>query len=172
MRFFDLINSRISVRNYDPDKTINKDTLMKIAEAGRVAPSAANRQPWKFIFISSNEMLNKVRKCYHRQWFKDAPHILVVVGNYEEAWVRQADGYNSLETDLTIAMDHMILAAESLGIGTCWIAAFDNEILRESLQLQKNEIVYSITPLGYPTDGYIKNTNKIRKSMDEVVQFI
>jgi len=125
-----------------------------------------------FNLNSSSDMLNKVRNCYHRQWFKDAPHILIVIGFKDKSWVRQNDGYNSLETDLTIAMDHMILAAESLKIGTCWIAAFDDDILREALELDENEIVYSITPLGYQNDDYQKSMDKVRKSIVDVVEFI
>jgi len=172
MDLLELIKNRVSVRDYDPNKNIETESLYKIAEAGRLAPSAANRQPWKFLFVSSVEMLEKIRPCYHRQWFKNAPHILVIVGDKDQAWVRQADNYNALETDLTIAMDHMILAAESLGISSCWIAAFDNETLRNALKLTDNEIVYSITPLGYPGDGYEKSSKKIRKSIDEVAKFI
>ncbi len=171
MDFFKVIKERESVRDYDPDKKIEKDKLIKILEAGRIAPSAANRQPWKFIVISSNEMLHKVRQCYHREWFKNAPHILVVTGNKSESWIRQ-DKYNSIETDLTIAMDHMILAAEAEGIGTCWIAAFDYDILRNALKLDTDQVIFSITPLGYQNEGYHKKHNKIRKSFEEVVEFV
>ncbi len=172
MDFLKLIENRVSVRNYNPNKLIDKNILLKILEAGRLAPSAANRQPWKFLIISSDIMLEKVRACYHREWFKNAPHILVVVGNKNKAWVRQTDDYNAIETDLTIAMDHMILAAESLGIATCWIAAFDNDILRNALELSKDEIVYSITPLGYTDDNYEKSKEKIRKPIDEIAEFL
>ena len=163
MNFFELINRRESVRDYNPNQTINKDVLNKIINAGRIAPSAANKQPWKFLVISSEKMLNKVRPCYNREWFNDAPHILIVVGDKNNSWIRQSDGYNSLETDLTIAMDHMILAAEAKNIGTCWIAAFDNDILRNALQLKENQIVYSITPLGYQNKEYKRKDKKIRK---------
>ncbi len=172
MEFFELIRSRESVRDYDSDRKIDKKTLLKIAEAGRIAPSAANKQPWEFIIVSSERMLHKINPCYHRPWFKDAPHILIVVGDKSCSWVRQADNYNSLETDLTIAMDHMILAAEDLGIGTCWIAAFDNTILRDALELETNQVVYAITPLGYQTKGFKKQNKKIRKPIEEVIRFI
>lgn len=172
MDYFDLIRNRESVRDYNPDKKVEKSVLLKIADAGRLAPSAANKQPWKFIIVSSDEMLQKVRNCYHKEWFKNAPHILIVVGNTTKSWVRRTDNYNSIETDLTIAMDHMILAAEAEGVATCWIAAFDNKLLREALQLTDNEVIYSITPLGYPNDGYQKKGEKMRKPLGEIVQFI
>lgn len=172
MDYFELIRDRESVRDYNPNKKVEKSTLLKIAEAGRLAPSAANRQPWKFIIVSSDDMLQKIRKCYHREWYKNAPHVLIIVGNKSESWVRSTDGYNFIETDLAIAMDHIILSAEALKIGTCWISAFDNNILREALQLNDQEVVYSITPLGYPNDGYKKKGEKIRKPLNEIVSFI
>lgn len=172
MDFFELIDVRESIRDYDPEAKVSKSTLLKIVDAGRVAPSASNKQPWKFLIISSDDMLNRIRPCYHKEWFKNAPHILIVVGDNSSSWVRKTDDYNFIETDLTIAMDHMILAAEALGVGTCWISAFDNAILREALQLSAKEVVYSLTPLGYPNKGFTKKSAKIRKSIDEVVEFL
>jgi len=172
MDFYDLIRNRESIRNYDPHRPLDRETLHRILEAGRLAPSAVNFQPWKFLAISSAEMLAKVRPCYGREWFSDAPHILVVVGYRDQAWVRKYDGYNSLETDLTIAMDHMILAAEYEGVATCWVGAYDPDMLREALALKENEIVYSITPLGYPKAGFEKKGNKKRKEFSEIVQYL
>ena len=172
MDFYDLIKNRESIRDYDPARPVEKDKLNRILNAGRIAPSAANKQPWHFLVISSGEMLDKVKRCYHRDWFKDAPHILIVAGRKADAWVRQHDGYNSLETDLTIAMDHLILAAENEGVGTCWIAAFNPEILSDALSLEKDEVVYAITPLGYTKKGFKKKGNKDRKPLDEIVRFL
>lgn len=171
MEFFNAINTRISTRDYDPEKPVKKEILTKILDAGIIAPTAANRQPLRFLLVSSAEMLEKVRPCYHREWFKQAPHVLIVLGKKDEAWVRSADGYNAVETDATIAMDHMILAAHALGVSTCWIAAFDNEILRNALELNENDVVFSITPLGYPKNDK-KPINKIRRPFDEIVSFI
>lgn len=172
MDFYDLVSNRESIRNYDPDRPVDEETLYRILEAGRMAPSAVNFQPWKFLVITSPEMLAKVRPSYGREWFSDAPHILVVVGYRDQAWVRKYDGYNSLETDLTIAMDHMILAAEYEGVGTCWVGAYDPALLRQALELKDNEIVYSITPLGYPKAGFEKKGSKNRKAVEEVVEFL
>lgn len=172
MDFYQLIEGRESIRNYDLERPVDAETLKRILNAGRLAPSAANKQPWKFLLISSPEMLEKVRRCYGRNWFKEAPHVLAVVGDVETAWTRESDGYNSLETDMTIAMDHMILAAEYERVGTCWIEAYDPLILREALGLKENEKVFSITPLGYQKEGFAKKGNKERKTFDEVVRFL
>jgi nitroreductase len=172
MDFYELIRNRESIRNYDPERPVDQEVLYRILEAGRLAPSAANYQPWRFLVISSEETLAKVRPCYGRGWFSDAPHILVVVGMADDAWVREKDGYNSLETDLTIALDHMILAAEYEGVATCWVGAYDPAMLREALSLKENEVVYSITPLGYPKEGFEKKGNKKRKEISEIVEFL
>lgn len=172
MDFYELIKGRESTRNYNPDRPVEKDVLNRILDAGRLAPSAVNYQPWRFLLISSPEMLEKVRPCYGRDWFSDAPHILVVVGSRDKAWVRKSDGYNSLETDVTIALDHMILAAEYEGVATCWIGAFDPDALRDALSLKDNEIVYSLTPLGYLKEGFTKKGAKKRKPLEEVVKYL
>jgi nitroreductase len=172
MEFRELIKIRESVRNYDAKKPIPREVLSRILDAGRLAPSAANQQPWKFLLISSAEMLDKVRMCYKGEWFRKAPHILIVTGNRKNAWTRKYDGYNSLETDLTIAMDHLIPAAANEGVGSCWIAAFDPVILREALDLKENEEVFAITPLGYPGDSYQPGQVKNRKAISDIVEYL
>jgi nitroreductase len=172
MEFNSLIRVRESIRNYDRDNPVSKDTLERILDAGRMAPSARNYQPWKFLVIESAEMLEKVRACYSREWFKEAPHILIVVGERDQAWTRNYDGYNSVETDLAIAMTHLILAAENEGIGTCWIEAYDPAILRDAIKLNENQVVFGITPLGYPKKGFRKAGNKIRKPLSEIVKYL
>jgi len=172
MEFYDLIRTRESVRNYDPDRPVPKEMLERILDAGRLAPSACNIQPYKFLVISSYEKLEKVRACYNPKWFKDAPHILVVIGLRNEAWNRSYDGYNSIETDVAIALTHIILAAENEGVGTCWIAAYNPVILREALNINENQMIFGITPLGYPKPGFNKTLNKKRKSIGDIVEFL
>jgi nitroreductase len=171
MDFTKVITGRESIRSYDPSKPVDRAVLERILEAGRIAPSAANRQPWRFVLISSRDMLMQVRRSYQKPWFQDAPHVLVVVGRTSEAWSRQ-DGWNSIETDMAIAMDHMILAAENEGVGTCWIATFDPIALRTALTLTTDERVYAITPLGYSRAGVAKKGQKQRKTLQEVVKYL
>jgi nitroreductase len=172
MNFTDLIQSRESVRDYDPDRPLPKETLEKILDAGRMAPSACNYQPWKFIVISSPAMLEKVRRCYQREWFQDAPHILVILGLKNQAWNRSYDGYNSIETDVAIAMTHIILAAENEGVGACWVAAYNPALLREAINPGENQVIFGITPLGYSRPGFRKTSQKKRKSLQEIVNFL
>ncbi len=172
MEYTELIRIRESVRSYDPDRTVPAKVISKILDAGRLAPSACNNQPWRFLVISSPEMLKKVKNCYRREWLANAPHILVIIGYKDKAWVRNYDGYNSLETDVAIAMTHIILAATNEGVGTCWIAAYDPALLREALDLDENRVVYSITPLGYQKAGYKKPETKNRIPLEEISEYL
>ncbi len=172
MEFSDLVGRRCSVRSYDPARPVARAVLERILEAGRLAPTAANRQPGRFLLISSPEMLAKIRAAYAKPWFNDAPHVLVVTGKVDEAWTRQLDGYNSLETDLAICMDHMVLAAANEGVGSCWIAAFHLDLLRSALGLEAGEKVFAITPLGYPRAGEPGTREKKRKPLSEVARFL
>lgn len=172
MEFTELVKTRESIRSYDPARPVAEEVLKRILEAGRLALSAANRQPWKFLVISSRAMLEKVRPCYDREWFRDAPHVIVVVGLKGRAWMRSFDGYNSVETDAAIAMTHIILAAENEGVGACWIANYDPVKLREALEISDDHEVFGITPLGYPRDGFRKTGIKNRRPFGEVVEFL
>jgi len=171
MDFTKVITGRESIRSYDPTKPVDKAVMERILDAGRVAPSAANRQPWRFLLISSREMLAQVRRSYQKPWFQDAPHVLVVAGRTGESWSRQ-DGWNSIETDLTIAMDHMVLAAENEGVATCWISNFEMAVLRSALSLSSEDRVYAITPLGYPRPGFAKKGQRQRKALADVVKYL
>jgi nitroreductase len=172
MEFYEVIKTRQSIRSYNPSKAIDESVLKRVLNAGRLAPSAANRQPYYFLVIKSPDVLNKIKECYEQSWFKDAPCILAMVGKYNEAWTRKYDNYNPLETDLAIAMDHIILAATSEGLGTCWIAAFDPMILRKVLNLNENERVFTITPLGYPRTDFIRDAEKNRKALEDMVKIL
>jgi nitroreductase len=171
MDFHELVESRNSVRGYDPSRPVPKEVLTRILDAGRLAPSAKNLQPWKFLVIQSPEMLDTVRPCYGREWFRQAPLILVIKGDRNAAWVRSSDRWNSLETDLAIAMDHIVLAAQAEGVATCWISAFDPALLHNVLNLTPDEEIFAITPLGYASPD-AETRPKTRKPFDEVVEYL
>lgn len=171
MEFKELINKRQSVRNYDPAKIVSREILSRIIDAGHLAPSASNYQPWEYWIISEPGILQKVKDTYSRNWLQDAPHILIVTGDLNDAWVR-ADGYNSLQTDLAITMYQMILAATNEGVSTCWISNFDPAKLREALGLKDSVQVYALTPLGYPKADFAPANTGMRKQVDEIARFI
>jgi nitroreductase len=172
MEFYQVLKMRRSVRHYDPGQTISDEVLFRILEAGRIAPSAANRQPWKFIVVKDPKMRERICQCYKGEWLKNAPVILIVVGRRDKSWVRVKDGHNSLEVDLTIALDHMILAAAAEGVGSCWIMAFDYEILSSVLNLKENEFVSCLTPLGYPLDKHPDDRIPDRNKLEDIIEII
>jgi len=171
MEYIDLIHIRESIRNYDPEQQVPKEILEKILDAGRLAPSACNFQPWKFILVSSKALLEKVKACYSREWLQSAPHILVVLGIRNQAWNRKSDGFNSVETDVSIAMTHILLAAENEGLGACWIANYDPALLKEVIKPDADQEIFGMIPLGYTKPGFRKMSDKKRKSLSEIVEY-
>ena len=169
--FYDLIKRRRSIRNYDPEKKIPKEVLGRILEAGRLAPTSSNRQPAKFRVILSEKKLKEIAMSYEREWFGNAPAVIVVTGKRSDAWTRRYDGFNSLELDVAIMMDHMILAAEFEGVSSCWIIAFKEEIVKKALDLDDDESVFCMTPLGYPKDNFVRPKMPERKPLSELVEY-
>ena len=165
MEFFDLIAKRYSVRAYQ-SKPVEQKKLNKILEAANLAPTAANRQPFQMIVIQTRGKEAELKKIYHRDWFSQAPIVICFCAIISEAWSRM-DGKNYADVDATIAMDHLILAAADLGLGTCWVAAFNPEAAREVLGLPDDVEPLAFTPLGYPADNW---RTKKRKSLVEIVR--
>ncbi len=167
MDFFELIARRYSVRAYAP-RDVEQDKLDRVLEAARLAPTAANRQPFRVLVIHTATIKQELRRVYHREWFREAPLVLCVCGLPELGWIR-GDGTSYLAVDAAIVMDHMILAATDLGLGTCWIANFNAEAAREILQLNADEEPLLLTPLGYSAD---QPAPKERKPISALVRYI
>lgn len=164
MEFYEVINSRYSVRAYRPDP-VSEDKLNRILEAARLAPTAANRQPFRLIVIHTKGREAELKRIYGREWFVQAPLIIGIVALPEVSWKRR-DGKNYSDVDAAIVMDHLILAAANEGLGTCWIGAFDPVATREILGLPDNVEPVAFTPLGYPADS---PSPKKRKELKELV---
>ena len=166
MHFFELISTRQSVRSYKPDD-ISDIELQQVLEAARLAPTAHNSQPLKLIIINSAGREKELRRIYDRDWFVQSPIVICICGIPKQAWVRR-DGKDYCEVDVAIAMDHLVLAAAELGLGTCWIADFNPEATREVLGLPDDVIPIVVTPLGYPND---QPRQKKRKDLNELVSY-
>lgn len=166
MDFQDLIRKRYSVRAYRPDP-VEEEKLARVLEAARLAPTAANRQPFRVIVLPAKGREAELRRVYGRDWFTQAPLVLAVCAVPGESWVRKFDGWNAAEVDATIAMAHIVLAAAEEGLGTCWIAAFDPQAAREVLGLTPDVIPSAFTPLGYPADAAAP---KKRRPLPELVR--
>lgn len=166
MMFAELIKNRYSVRSYKPD-TVEDHKLTQVLDAARLAPTACNLQPFQFIVIRTAGREEELKRIYSRAFFTEAPLVICVCSLPAKAWSRR-DGLNYSFVDATIAMDHLILAATELGLGTCWIAAFDPAAAREMLGLPDGVEPVAFTPLGYPaeTPG-VKN----RKPLPEIIRY-
>ncbi len=140
------IMERRSIRSYQPKPLPEKD-LRTILEAGRQAPSAANRQPWHFVVVRDQENKRKLSEaCAKQSWLADAGAIIAGVG-------RPSISENWYPVDVAIAMENMIIAATALGYGTCWIGAFDQAQVRGLLGIPDDHVVVALTPIGTPADS-------------------
>lgn len=166
MDFIDLVNERYSVRKYS-QKAIEKEKIETILNSARKAPSAVNFQPYKIYLVESEEKLAKVKSCYHRTWIQDVPVVMVVVGLHDMAWKRGIDGKDHTDVDAAIMIDHLMLQAAELGLGTCWVCNFDINKLKEVLELSSSHEPIAIIPVGYPDNKEVPV--KKRKGLDELI---
>lgn len=166
MEFLDLIKARYSVRKYKSEP-IEEEKLNIILEAARLAPTAHNQQPFKLIVVKTEGNEENLKRIYPANFFVEAPIIICACAILEEGWTRD-DGKNYTEVDTSIVMDHLILAATNLGLGTCWIGKFDLKAAREVLDIPENILPLVFTPIGYPDD---KPRPKKRKNIDEIVRY-
>ena len=166
MDFADLIRHRYSVRAYTSDP-VTEQLVQQVLEAGRLAPTAANRQAFRIIVIRTAGKEQSLKRIYPKDWFVEAPVVICVCGIPEKNWVRR-DGKNYNDVDVSIVMDHIVLQAADLGLGTCWVGAFDAEAARELLQLPHGVEPIAFTPLGYAADA---PRPKQRKELEQVVSY-
>ena len=166
MKFSELIKTRYSVRAYKPDP-VEDEVLSQVLEAARLAPTAANRQPVQIIVIPTAGREAELKRIYPRGWFTQAPLVICACGISAKGWTRR-DGKNYTDMDVAIVMDHLILAAASLGLGTCWIGAFDPTAARDVLGLPDGVEPIAFTPLGYPAD---QPRPKKRKALSDLVRY-
>lgn len=176
MDFFDVIRTRRSVRSYRPDP-IPGDVLDLVLEAARIAPSACNRQPWRFIIVKDEATKRKlVLACNDQRWIwiAEAPVIIIACGNNKiYDYGNNHGGYMggmSMLVDVSIAFTHLILAARAEGLGTCWIGWFSNDQVKKLLNMPEDWNVVALTPLGYPSvrnEAFREPCN--RKSVEEIV---
>ncbi len=167
-----LINKRYSVRAYLP-REVEKEKIDYILECVRLAPSANNKQPWFLYIVTSGEKKAIIKESYNREWFKIAPMYIVVCADPLQSWKRtNTDNKDHYEIDASIVSEHICLAAEDAGIGTCWVCNFDADVLRKGINLPENHIPIAIFPLGYIDEKNSKPTEKNRKTVDEITKWI
>lgn len=147
----DLMRARHSVRAFD-SRPVPRETLEKVLEAARLAPTACNNQPWRFIVAEAAGFRKALAATYAAPWLGKAPVIIAACAVPAEAWTRN-DGKNHANIDVAIAVDHLTLAAAEAGLGTCWICAFDAAKAKTALGLDAGMEAVALIPVGYPAAG-------------------
>ncbi len=166
MNFLELVQSRGSVRRY-ADRPVEQEKIDYLLECARLAPSACNRQPWRYWVVRTPERRKALCEAAARfPWLQEAPLMIVVCVCEAEAWVRGADGRSHSDVDAAITAEHLALAATEQGLGSCWICAFDPERCREALSLEEGIRPVAIFPVGYPA---VEPQAKQRKVLQELV---
>ncbi|QGY47127.1 nitroreductase [Maribellus comscasis] len=167
MEFQNLIKNRFSVRSFK-NTAIEPAKINMILEAGRLAPSAVNFQPWHFIVVQQTENLKKIKAIYPREWITSAPVLIIACSDHSKSWKRRLDGKDSADIDISIAVDHMTLQAVEIGLGTCWVCNFDAKKCSELFNIPEHIEPVVILPLGYPD---ISAPEKKRKPLEEITHW-
>jgi len=141
---------------------------MRVLEAGRMAPSASNRQAWKFVVVRDEETRKQLADAAGGQAFVGEAPVVIAAVALEPDRVMTC-GIPAYAVDLAIAVDHMTLAAADAGLGTCWIGHFYQDKAKQVLNVPDPAKIVTIMPLGYPDDG--GGRTKQRKSLDEIVSW-
>jgi len=167
MDFLELAKLRCSIRSFT-DKPVEKEKLQHILEAGRVAPTACNKQPQRIIVVQNPENIKKVQKAYKTF---GSQCILIICRDEREALVRTFDNKCSGDLDIGIITDHMMLAAREIGIGSVMVGLFDPGIIRKEFNIPEYIQPTALLILGYPKNGFLDPNRHFteRKPMNETV---
>jgi nitroreductase len=159
MSVFDTIKDRRSIRVYKGER-IPKDKLEKLLEAARLAPSAANRQNWKFIVVENEQIKNQlVTACNNQAFVGTASHVIAGIGDSSQKWH---------QVDLALALEHVVLEAVELELGTCWIGAFNEDEVKKILKIPQDKKVVALLTVGVPAES---PAARPRKAMEEIVAY-
>jgi len=169
MSFLDLAKKRTAIRKYEA-RPVEEEKLMKILEAGRVAPTAVNYQPQRIIVVREKAGQEKLKKAAN---FYDAPLAIIVCSDHNVAWKRSIDSKNSVDIDASIVTTHMMLQATELGLGTVWICYFKPDIIKNEFNIPDHVEPVNILAVGYAA-GEILSPDRhdtARKPLEETVFF-
>ena len=166
MDVFQAIQLRRSIRVYQ-DREVEKEKLNKVLEAARLAPSANNRQEWKFIVVKNKDTRERIAEAASSQAFAGQAPVVIVACATESQSIMTC-GQPRYTVDVSIAVSFIILQARELGLGTCWIGAFDESSVKKILGIPDDIRVVAMTPLGYPAQD---PAARPRKEVEQIVCF-
>jgi len=159
MEVFNAINNRRSIRAYKSEP-VPEEKINKLLEAARLAPSAANRQNWKFVIVDKEEIKKRLAKaCNNQAFVSTASHVIAGVVDPTLKWH---------QVDLAIAFEHIVLEAVELGLGTCWIGAFNEDEVKGILKIPKDKKVVALLTVGHPSESPLP---KPRKEIAEIAVY-
>jgi nitroreductase len=166
--FFEAIKVRRSVRKFRRDP-VPEESLKRILNAARMAPTAENYQPWKIFVVTDEDVKRRlVPACNNQRFVAEAPVVLVACGLPDEAYPIMGGYMNSYPVDVAIVLDHLMLAAAAEGLGTCWIGSFKEEKVAEAIGVPTEAKVVAVAPLGYPAE---ESERTDRKNLTELVSY-
>lgn len=169
MDFLELAKKRYSVRMFRK-ASVEQEKIEKILEAGRVSPTAVNKQPQRILVLKEQEELEKLKNC--TKFTFDAPLVFVICYDKTVSWKRRLDGKESGEIDASIVATHMMLEACQLEIGTTWVGSFDPKCVRESYAIPENYEIVCLLVAGYEEEGTKPNPmHEERFPMDYTVKY-
>lgn len=172
------IQHRRSIRKYTSEP-INPEKLEIVLEAGRLAPSGNNKQPWTFIVVQSEKQREAVMEaCHHQTWMMTAPTFIVAVADMA-ARVETKPGLYLDESsphwelkrairDTAIATENILLEADAQGLGTCWVGYFVQSEIRPVLGIPDDKFVLAVIPIGYPAE---QPAARPRRPLSEIVRW-
>lgn len=167
MDFKQLVSDRYSCRRLS-DRKVDEATVRHLLEVQRLAPTAANRQPQRIYVLEGEEAVKTIAKATHYDF--GARLFFVVCYDKDESWKRKFDGFDGGIMDAVIIGCHLDLAVAAAGLGSCWIAHFDPDALRDAMDLPDNHIPVAIFPIGYPAeDARPSRAHTDRRPLDETV---
>lgn len=162
MSLVNVILSRRSIRRYER-RPIPEETMKLILEAGRMAPSAMNRQPWHFIVVTDPRLKERLSGGRWNRFLRDAAAVIVGCGEYGHP---SAERWTAI--DVAIAMENMVIAAWALGVGSCWVGDFDEGEVKELLGIPEDVRVIALLSLGYPAEH---PAPRRKKPLEEIVHY-
>lgn len=169
MNVYDAIRIRKSVRSFQK-KEVPDEVLYRILSAARLAPSARNRQEWRFVIVKNPETRRKLAEAAKKQMFiAEAPIVIACCAEAEDLNYVMTCGQLAYPIDLAIIIDHITIIAAAEGLGTCWIGAFYEEEVKKILNIPEKKRVVQLLPLGYPTDISIVEKNRL--PLEKIVKY-
>lgn len=171
MEFDEVLKKRRCIRRFNPDKEVTKEQIEQILEAAILAPSEGNMQPWHFVVVKNDGVkLRLVEAALGQSFIMQAPVVIVVCVDLEIAQSKYQDRGIELysKQSTACAAENMFLKAIDLGLGACWVGAFDEQEVRNILKLDENFRPVILMPIGYPAEAPDPSE---RRDIDEVTEF-